>query len=68
MWVMKNEYEIFIEQFEGKRTTAKPGRRRKINLKDIGSRMWPNKVCRWNVVDAIMKIHVLQQERNLLDS
>jgi len=34
---MKNEYEIFVEQFEGKRAIGKPGRRRKINLKDIGA-------------------------------
>lgn len=63
---MKNEYETFDEQFEGKKPIGKRGCRRKINLKDIGSRVWPNELCRWNV-DAIMKKHVLQKERNSLD-
>jgi hypothetical protein len=65
---MKKEHETFVEQFEGKRPIGKPGSRRKINLKDLTSKVWPNKVCRWNVVDAIMKTHVLQKERNSLDS
>jgi len=65
---MKNGYEIFVQQFEGKRPIGKTECRRKINLKDIGSRAWPNKVCRWNVVDAIMKRHVLQKDRNSLDN
>ena len=65
---MKNEYETFVEQFDGKRPIGKPGRRRKINLRDIGSSAWPNKFCRWNVVDAIMKTDVLHKERDSLDS
>jgi hypothetical protein len=65
---MKNEYETFVEQFEGKRPVVKPGRRRTINLKEVGSRVWQNKVCRWDIVNAIMKTRVLPKERNSLDS
>jgi hypothetical protein len=65
---MKNEYETFVEQFEGKRPIVKPGRRRTINLKDVASRVWHNKICWWDTVNAIMKTRVIPKESNSLDS